>query len=209
MNYITKSSKEEKELLERFLRYVKIYSESNPQNADAGIIPSTEQQKEFAKILASELKEMGLCDVQVTENFYVYANLPASKGAENVQSFCLLSHIDTSNEVTGKNVNPQVHENYDGKIISLSNNVTHDPSTDKALTQAASEKDTIITTDGNTLLGADDKAGLAIIMTALSYLVSHQEIRHGKIEIIFSPDEETGHGMDKVPLHLLSSKRAY
>lgn len=209
MNYITSASKEEKELLERFLRYVKTYSESSSAEADKGVIPSTPQQKDFARMLASEMITIGLSSVQITDFCYVYGVLPASEGCGKAPSFCILSHLDTVDEVTGKNVNPSVHADYDGSVISLAGGSVLDPSRDSALAQAAAERDTIITTDGTTLLGADDKAGIAAIMTAVSFIAAHREIRHGQIEVIFSPDEETGHGMDKVPLNLISSKRAY
>ena len=195
--------------MERFLRYVKTYSESDSEAADKNIMPSTEQQWNMAKILKAELDALGLSDVQSTPYCYTYGRLEASKGMEKVPSFCLLAHIDTVDEVSGKDVKPIVHENYDGKPITLPYGNTLDPATDPELAFAGSIKDTIITSDGNTLLGADDKAGVAEIMTTLEYLVTHPEIKHGTIEVIFSPDEETGHGMDHVPLELLKSKTAY
>ncbi len=167
-------------LLKRFLKYVKTYSQSDSAKADEGIIPSTPQQFEMAKILCDELKKLGLENVQTTEHCYTYGFLPANNGSE--KKFCLLAHIDTVDEVSGLNVNPQLSQE---------------------------NEDTIIRTDGETLLGADDKAGVASIMTALEYFVEHPEIKHCGIEVIFSPDEETGHGMDKVPLELLKSKCAY
>jgi tripeptide aminopeptidase len=209
MNYITRSSEEEKELLERFLRYVRTYSESNSNTADKGIIPSTPQQKDFAQMLASEMVTIGLSNVQITDFCYVYGVLPASEGCGNAPAFCILSHLDTVDEVTGKNVKPSVHTDYSGSIIKLAGSCVLDPAKDNALAQAALERDTIITTDGNTLLGADDKAGIAAIMTAVSFIAAHNEIKHGQIEVLFSPDEETGHGMDKVPINLIASKRAY
>jgi tripeptide aminopeptidase len=196
-------------LLERFLRYVKTYSESDSAKADAGIQPSTPWQKDMAALLLSELNALGLQDVQTTEWCYTYGRLPASPGMENVSPICLLAHIDTVEEVTGKDVKPIVHKDYDGKAITLPYGNVLDPETDCALKQAGDERDTIITSDGTTLLGADDKAGVAEIMTSLEYLVSHPEVKHGTIEVIFSPDEETGHGMDHVPLNLLQSKCAY
>mgnify|MGYP002624087404 CR=1 FL=1 len=196
-------------LKERFLRYVQVYSESNSENADKGIQPSTSQQKDMAQLLNKELNALGLKDVQTTEFCYTYGFLPATKGHESSPSFCLLSHIDTVDEVTGKDVHPIVHENYNGLPINLKNNVTLDPATDEALALAASEHDTVITADGTTLLGADDKAGVSEIMTLLEFLTKHPEVEHGPIEVIFSPDEETGHGMDNVPLNLLKSKFAY
>lgn len=196
-------------LLERFLRYVKTYSTSSSERADEGIMPSTPQEREFADSLAQEMRSSGFENVQVTENCYVYASVPATKGFEKCTSFCLLAHIDTVEEVSGKNVQPQVHKNYTGEKIQLSENYVLDSNDDEYLKEAGKLKDTIITSDGTTLLGADDKAGVAEIMTALTFLLKNDEIKHGKIEVIFSPDEETGHGMDKVPLNLLTSKMCY
>ena len=209
MKYISENDGLRAALLERFLKYVRVWTESSSQKADAGIIPSEERERDLAQILAAELKALGLQNVCVTDACYTYGVLPASSGFENTPPFCLLAHIDTVEEVTGKDVNPLVHEKYDGKAIALKCGVVLDCKTDEYLALAAEERDTIITTDGTTLLGADDKAGVAEIMTALSYLAAHPELKHGAIEVIFSPDEETGHGMDKVPLHLLASKFAY
>lgn len=209
MKFLKNNSPEAEQLAERFIRYAKIYSQSSSENADKGIIPSTPQQVEFAKTLSQELIDLGFQNVDVSEHSYVYANIPATKGFENAKPFCLLAHMDTVEEVSGLNVNPQVFKDYDGHIIQLKNNIVLDPEKIPALKQAAVEKDTIITTDGTTLLGADDKAGITIIVSALKYLMSHPEIPHGLIEVMFSPDEETGHGMDKVPLEKLKSKFAY
>ncbi len=193
-------------LLNRFLSFVKIYSESNTEAADSGVFPSTPQQWDFAKVLEQELKALGLENVQITPGCYVYGYLPATKKFEGDRPFCLLSHMDTVDEVTGKNVNPLVHENYKGTDIKLSCNVTHSTKTDSFLKEAIGE--TIITSDGTTLLGADDKAGVAEIISSIEYVITNK-IEHHSIEVIFSPDEETGHGMDKVPLELLRSKYAY
>lgn len=209
MNYVTKDSDIQKSLLDRFIKYVKIWTESNTHKADEGIIPSEQREFDLAKQLSAELTVMGLQKVQVTENCYTYASLSASKGYEKVPSFCLLAHVDTVEEVTGKDVKPIIHPAYDGTPIDLQCGVRHDPKNDRALFQSAEKKETIITSDGTTLLGSDDKAGVAAIMTCLEYLVTHPEIKHGKIEVLFSPDEETGHGMDRVPLDLLESKFAY
>ena len=196
-------------LLDRFLKYVKIHSTSSSQRADEGIIPSTPQQREFADVIAQELRIIGFEEVTVTENSYVYAYIPATPGKEEIKPFCILSHLDTSEEVSGKNVNPQIIRKYDGRTIVLAQGSVLDPREDKELFKAGQQEDTIITSDGNTLLGADDKAGLAEIVTALEFILKHPEIEHGKIEVCFSPDEETGHGMDKVPLNLIQSKMAY
>lgn len=169
-----------KNLLNRFIKYVKTYSQSDSARADEGVMPSTPQQFEMAKLLCGELESLGLENVQTTEYCYTYGYLPSNNGSE--KNICLLAHIDTVDEVSGLNVNPQLSEE---------------------------EGDTIIRTDGTTLLGADDKAGVAEIMTMLEYFVNHPEEKHCGIEVMFSPDEETGHGMDKVPLELIKSKCAY
>ena len=114
-----------------------------------------------------------------------------------------------SEEVSGKDVNPLLHENYDGKILQLNSDISINPQNDTYLAKTANTDDTIITSDGSTLLGADNKAGIAEIVTALEYLCNHKEIQHCAIEVVFSPDEETGHGMDKVPMDLIKSKVAY
>ncbi|MBQ2314129.1 MAG: peptidase T [Treponema sp.] len=196
-------------LLKRFLKYVQIYSESDSAAADGGAQPSTPQQWDMAKALSAELQSLGLEDVQTTDHCYTYARLPATKGCESAASFCLLAHMDTVDEVSGKDVKPLVHKDYAGNAIVLPSGITIDPAADEALLQAGKEHDTVITSDGSTLLGADDKAGVAEIMTAIEFLVQHPELPHGTIEVIFSPDEETGHGMDNVPLALLRSKQCY
>ena len=196
-------------LLEKFLRYVKIWTTSDSTSADNGNQPSTSRQFDLAKILESELKSLDLRDVQVTEKCYVYGRLPASAGCEKTEPFCLLAHIDTVEEVSGENVKPQIHENYSGEKIVLKSGDVLNPETDAALAQSAKNHETIITSDGTTLLGADDKAGVAEIMTALEYFSKNPEAKHGEIEVCFSPDEETGHGMDNVPLNLIKSKYAY
>ncbi|MCR5724863.1 MAG: peptidase T [Treponema sp.] len=203
------TDRERASLLERFLRYVKIWTTSNSDAADSGIQPSTERQWDFAKILASELTLNGAQQVTITDNCYVRGILPATKGLENVPSICLMAHMDTVEEVSGENVQPQVHTAYNGNRIELKDGIVLDPSEDAALAQAGANGETVITTDGTTLLGADDKAGVAAIMTSVAYLNEHPEVAHGPIEIMYSPDEETGHGMDHVPLDLLVSKCAY
>lgn len=209
MKFLTRNSPEEDELLSRFIKYVKTFSTSDSKNADKGVIPSTECQRDFALMLSEELKGLGFDGVQVTENSYVYGFIPATEGMEKEPPFCLLAHMDTVEEVSGKDVNPQIVKNYSGQVLKLKNNFVLDPEEIPLLKEAGKNSETIITTDGTTLLGGDDKAGLSAIVTALSYLLKHPELRHGKVEVIFSPDEETGHGMDKVPLNLLESRYAY
>lgn len=196
-------------LMERFLRYVQVWTTSDSASADSGAQPSTQNQFDLARILEGEMKSLGLKNVQVTDKCYVYGVLPASKGMEKLEPFCLLAHIDTVEEVSGKDVKPQIHEHYDGSRITLKSGDILDPATDSALALAAKNHETIISSDGTTLLGADDKAGVAEIMTALAWFAENPQIPHGEIEVCFSPDEETGHGMDNVPLSLIKSKYAY
>ena len=193
-------------LLERFLRYVKTWTESNTENANNGVQPSSPMQMDFAKELENELKTIGITDIFVSEYAYVCARIPATKGYEKYPSIGFLAHMDTVDEVTGKNVNPQIFKNYDGGVLNIGNGVVLDPAKDKLLAQSKGQ--TIITTDGSTLLGADDKAGIAAIMTAAENII-RENIPHGQIEIIFSPDEETGHGMDNVPTDWIQSKQCY
>lgn len=194
-------------LKKRFLSYVQIWTTSDSLRADEGIQPSTEGQRSFAGILEQELRAMGIQDVEITDKSYLIARIPPSKGRESAPSVGFCSHLDTVEEVSGKDVRPQVIEQYTGKAVDLGNGVMLDPAFEPDLLQAVGH--TIITTDGTTLLGADDKAGLAEIMTAAAFLMAHPEIEHGPIEILFSPDEETGHGMDGVPLEKLQSKQFY
>ena len=193
-------------LLERFLRYTRQWTTSDPDRADQGIVPSTDRQWDFAKNMVQELQEFGITDVSISEHCYVCARLPASAGMESVPAVGFLAHMDTSSEVSGENVQPQVVQNYDGKPIQLKGGATLDPGIDTKLQQVVG--DTIITSDGTTLLGSDDKAGIAIIMTGLQEIIQKQ-LPHGTIEIIFSPDEETGHGMDFVPIEWLTAKQCY
>ena len=193
-------------LLERFLRYVKTWTESNTENANNGVQPSSPMQMDFAKELENELKTIGITDIFVSEHAYVCARIPATKGYEKYPSIGFLAHMDTVDEVTGNNVNPQIFKNYDGGVLNIGNGVVLDPAKDKLLAQSKGQ--TIITTDGSTLLGADDKAGIAAIITAAENII-RENIPHGQIEIIFSPDEETGHGMDNVPTDWIQSKQCY
>ena len=186
MNYISDNEINKNKLMERFVRYVKIWTESDEESAEMGVFPSTARQFDLAKVLESELKELGLQDVQVTKNCYVYGFLPGNSDNKNADPILLLAHMDTTQEVTGKDVKPQIKK----------------VNTEK-------EADIIITSDGTTLLGGDDKAGVAAIMSTAAFFVENPQIKHRPLEIIFSPDEETGHGMDKVPLELIKSKCAY
>lgn len=190
---------------ERFLKYVKIDTQSDPNSPTC---PSTEKQKNLARILVQELIEMGIENAEMDENGYVYASIPANTNKQ-VPKICFCSHMDTSPDCTGENVNPIIHKNYDGKDIVLPKD-QHQVikfSEHPALQEQIGND--IITADGSTLLGADNKAGVAEIMDAAYQLMKNPEIKHGEIKILFTPDEEIGRGVDKVNLKKLNADFAY
>lgn len=189
----------------RFIKYVTIDTESDPNNP---AFPSTKKQWDLAKILEKELKQIGLQDVELDENCYIMATLPSNLNYE-VPTIGFVAHIDTSPDFTGKNVNPQIIENYDGKDIVLNKekNIVLSPDYFEDLLQYKGQ--TIITTDGTTLLGADDKAGVTEIVTAMEYLIKNPEIKHGKIRICFTPDEEVGKGAHLFDVEKFGAKWAY
>ena len=196
---------EKNTLLENFLSYIKIWTTSDSQKADEGLQPSTERQFDLANHIKNQLEALKI-ESHITQKGYLCARIPATKGYENCASVGFLAHLDTAGEVSGENVNPKIIENYDGKTIPLNDEISIKIEENPQLAKCKGQ--TIITTDGTTLLGADDKAGIAEIMTAIQIL-QDKNIPHGQIEIIFSPDEETGHGMDNVPLDWLESKQCY
>ena len=174
---------------ERLLKYVKVYTTSDP---NSGTHPSTMRQFDLARQLVDELKALGLVDAFVDEHCYVYATLPATPGSENAKPLGLIAHMDTTDDAPGENVNPQIHENYDGgKVVLPATGAVLDPAVFPFLTEMKGQ--TLITTDGATLLGADDKAGVAEIMTALERIITEKR-PHGKLCIGFTPDEEIGEG---------------
>ncbi|MFV0181741.1 peptidase T [Empedobacter falsenii] len=177
-------------LVTRFLKYVKTYTESE---AFLDKFPSTDRQWDLANYLVGELKQIGLEDVSIDENGYVFGYVPSTVDYE-VPTIGFVSHMDTSPDFSGENVQPQIWENYDGGDIKLNESMILSPNEFPELTQYKGQ--TIITTDGTTLLGADDKAGVAEIVTAAEYLIAHPEIKHGRIAIGFTPDEEVGRGAD-------------
>ena len=190
--------------LPRFLKYARIWTTSCRNNPDT---PSTPGQWDLAKALTEELRGLGIEDVTLTDHCYVVAKLPASPGREDCPTIGFLAHMDTSDEVSGKDVVPCVKESYDGNPIDLGGGLRLDPATDPDL--AGHKGKAIIHTDGVTLLGADDKAGITAIMGASEYLLSHPDIERGPIEIIFSPDEETGKGLPEFPLNDIQAKFCY
>ncbi|MCM1322417.1 MAG: peptidase T [Bacteroides sp.] len=194
-------------LLARFLSYVRTDTQSDSVRADQGIQPSAETERAFAESLAEELRSFGIHDVRVTEHAYVCARIPPSCGCESFPSVCFIAHLDTAEEVSGKNVRPQVFRGKNENAAARCGESGFELSEDAV--RAVSAGDTVITSDGTTLLGADDKAGIAVIMTAAEYLLKTAPSAHGQIEIIFSPDEETGHGMDNVPFDWIRSPFCY
>ncbi|MDR2097047.1 MAG: peptidase T [Spirochaetaceae bacterium] len=192
-------------LIERFVRYAKIWTTSDPQKTET---PTTSGQWDLARLLQSELAALGM-DAEITEHCYVLARLPSNlpPGAPVPETIGFLAHLDTADDVSGKDVKPCVVKNYNGEKIDLQDGAALDPKTDADLAAAAGK--TIIHTDGATLLGADDKAGIAAIVCAAEFLLSHDEIKHGPLEIIFTPDEETAKGLPEFPLERVASKVCY
>jgi tripeptide aminopeptidase len=190
---------------ERFLRYVVIDTQSDPSSPTC---PSTPKQKDLGRVLAAELKEIGVADAHLDEHGYVYGTIPANT-TKKVPVICFCSHMDTSPDCTGKNVKPQIVRNYRGGDIVL-------PADSTQVIRAAEYPDLanqigndIITTDGTTLLGADNKAGVAEIMDAAQFFIQNPHVKHGTIKILFTPDEEIGRGVDKVDLKKLGAEFAY
>ncbi len=190
---------------ERFLRYIKTDTQSDPKS---GLHPSTSSQLEFSKQLAKELSELGLKNVAVDEKAYVMATLPSNID-KKVPVLGLIAHVDTSSDFSGTDIKPQFHHNYDGGDIVLNEkeNIVLSPTVFPEMLKYTGQ--TLITTDGTTLLGADDKAGLAEIVTAMEYLIEHPEIPHGKIRLGFTPDEEIGEGADYFDVEEFGADFAY
>lgn len=194
-----------KEILDRFTRYVKIHTTSEDE---VEAIPSTNRQFDLARLLEEELKAIGVENVKVSEHCYVTGTIPASEGFEDKKTVGFISHLDTAPDFSGENVKPVIHENYDGQDVVLGDSgrvikVSEFPDLAKLKGR------TLITADGTTLLGADDKAGVTAIMTAASYLLNHPEEKHGEIRICFTPDEEVGRGTDKFDVTAFGADYAY
>ena len=192
-------------MTERFLRYVVIDTQSDPSSPTC---PSTPKQKDLGRVLAAELKEMGAVDAHLDEHGYVYATIPANT-TKKVPVICFCSHMDTSPDCTGRNVKPQIVRNYRGGDIVLPGDPTQIIRAADQPALADQIGNDIVTSDGTTLLGADNKAGLAEIMDAAHFLMQHPEIKHGVIKILFTPDEEIGRGVDKADLKKLGADFAY
>jgi tripeptide aminopeptidase len=190
---------------ERFLRYVVIDTQSDPASPTC---PSTEKQKDLGQLLAAELREIGLSDAHLDDNGYVYATIPANTDKQ-VPVICFCSHMDTSPDCSGANVRPQVVKNYRGGDIVLPGDPSQVIRFAEHPALASQIGHDIITTDGTTLLGADNKAGVAEIMDAVHFLVKNPQVKHGAIKILFTPDEEIGRGVDKADLKKLGAEFAY
>lgn len=180
-------------LKERFLRYVKVYTESDPES---DTFPSADREKDLGVMLVKELMDLGLNDAEMDDNGYVYASLKSNCGSKKNVAF--LAHMDTAPDCSGLNVKPQIHENYNGEKIVIGNGIEIDPESSPELKDCMGE--TVVTSDGTTLLGADDKAGVAAIMSFLEYTIKHPEIEHPNVKICFTPDEEIGKGVDFINL---------
>jgi len=190
---------------ERFLKYVTIDTQSDPQSVAH---PSTEKQKDLSVLLAKELLEIGLTDAHSDEFGYVYATIH-SNTTKQIPVICFCSHVDTAPDCSGTNVKPILHKQYNGEDIVLPDDTTQIISTSKYPYLKTHISKDIITASGTTLLGADDKSGVAIIMDMANYLVSHPEVKHGTIKILFTPDEEVGAGTAKIDLQKLGANFGY
>ena len=199
------SLKMREKLIERLIRYAKINTQSDENSSTC---PSTEQQWELAHLLVEELKQIGMEDVTIDENAYVMATLP-SNISSSVPTVGFLAHIDTATDFTGEGVNPQIIENYDGGDIVLNEPEKIILSPTEFPELLSYKGDTLITTDGTTLLGADNKAGIAEIMTAMEYIIQHPEIKHGTIRVAFTPDEEIGRGPHRFDVEKFAADFAY
>ncbi len=190
---------------ENFIRYAKIDTTADPNSTT---FPSTMKQKDLAKVLVEELKNLGINDAEMDEWGYVFGTIP-SNTEKNAPTICFCSHMDTAPDVTGTNVKPIVHRNYTGQPIVLPDDPTQIITTEMHPYLKEKIGDDIITASGTTLLGADDKAGIAIIMDFVNYIVTHPEVKHGPIRILFTPDEEVGRGVDHLDIKKLNADYGY
>lgn len=190
---------------DRFVKYAKIDTQSDPNSPTC---PSTEKQKDLGKVLVEELKQMGIKDAEMDEHGYVYATVE-SNTSKNVPVICFCSHMDTSPDCSGTNVNPVIHKNFQGNDIVLPNDNTQVIKFSEHPALAEQIGNDIVTADGTTLLGADNKAGLAEIMDAANFLMTNPNIKHGKVRLLFTPDEEIGRGADKVNIKKLAADFGY
>ena len=194
----------ERDVLDRFIRYARVHTTSDRHSTSN---PSSEIQFDLARMLYEELEAIGLSDIYFDDRCFIIARLPGTGDKADAAPIGLMAHIDTAPDTSGEDVRPVVRKAYDGGAIDLGDGHTLDSEVYPTLTRYIG--DTIITTDGRTLLGADDKAGIAEIMSAVAYLVEHPGIARRPLELIFTPDEEIGRGMDGFPIHELNSAHCY
>ncbi len=194
------------ELTQRFMRYVQIDTQSDP---NVNSFPSTEKQKDLSKLLAAELTAIGINNVETDVYGYVYASLPANSPKINIPAICFCSHVDTAPDCSGSNVKPILHQQYDGKDIVLPDDNSQVLSSNRFSYLQQHIGQDIITASGLTLLGADDKAGVAIIMQTVQTLIDHPSILHGEIRIVFTPDEEVGRGTAKIDMQKVGAQFGY
>jgi len=206
LNQIFQMTSYKHSVRERFLQYVQIDTTADPSSPT---FPSSEKQKDLAKLLVKELKEIGLTDAEMDQWGYVYASIPSNSENPDVPTICFCSHMDTAPDCSGTNVKPIVHENYSGTPIVLPDDPTQVITTDRHPYLAQKIGDDIITASGLTLLGADDKAGVAIIMDLAQQLVNNPDIKHGRIRILFTPDEEVGRGVEHLDMNKLDADYGY
>ena len=192
-------------LIKRFVKYAKVHTTSNE---DSETVPSTEIQKNLGKILVEDLKEIGLSDAYMDDKGYVYATLKSNTD-KNLKKIGFIAHMDTSPAASGENVNPQIHRNYDGGdiVVNKEKNIVLSPNEFSILSEKVGK--TIITSDGTTLLGADDKAGITEIIEALKYIIENPQIEHSDIKVCFTPDEEVGRGADFFDVEGFNTDFAY
>ena len=193
-------------LEERFLRYVQIDTTADPE---ATCFPSTEKQKDLSRLLVTELKAMGIVDAEMDQWGYVYATIPSNSENKSIPTICFCSHVDTAPDCSGTGVKPMVHRNYQGQDIILPDDNSQIITTAKHSYLNSKIGDDIITASGLTLLGADDKAGVAIIMDFAQYMMQNSSIVHGDIKILFTPDEEIGRGVEHIDMNRLNADFAY
>lgn len=193
-------------VLERFLRYVQIDTQSDPNSET---FPSTAKQRNLSNLLAEELRALGVADAHVDEHGYVYATIPSNSDKADIPVICFCSHVDTSPDVTGENVKPIVHRNWDGSDIILPDDKSQVLRTGELHDLDQQIGNDIVTASGTTLLGADNKAGVAEIMAAAEDLLANPQLKHGDIKILFTPDEEVGRGTEKVDLQKLGADFGY
>ena len=190
----------------RFMEYAKIDTEADPNSTT---FPSTLKQKDLGKLLVKELLAMGVEDAEMDEWGYVYATIPASEGAEKVPTICFCAHMDTAPDCSGKDVKPILHKNYSGAPIVLPDDQTQVITIERHPYLIEKIGDDLITASGLTLLGADDKAGVACIMDFANFMINNSTIQHGKIKILFTPDEEVGRGVDHIDMDRLNADYGY